>query len=78
LFEEGLAIDESLGDHQGVAIYSFNLGAVALDQGDYAAAGRHQEKALTIQQELGDQGAWPACSRVLARTIFTSDGVRVR
>ena len=52
--EQALALHRQLGNPLGEAIALGNLGAVALDQGDYAAAKDYLEQALALDRQLGN------------------------
>jgi len=55
LFDEGLAINRSLGDRPGIANILSNLGMVVQWQGDYPAARALHEESLIIRRDLGDR-----------------------
>ena len=56
LYAESQAIQEELGDKQGVASCLNNLGLMACEQGDYTRARPLLEQSLAIDRELGDKG----------------------
>jgi tetratricopeptide (TPR) repeat protein len=52
--EEGLALNQMLGDTQGIAWALIALGTVAAYQGDYQRATQLNEQSLTLYQALND------------------------
>ncbi|MEZ4559932.1 MAG: tetratricopeptide repeat protein [Caldilineaceae bacterium] len=54
LHEEALSIRRAAGDPLAISTSLSNLGNVALDLDDLAAARRHQEEALALRREIGD------------------------
>jgi predicted ATPase/DNA-binding CsgD family transcriptional regulator len=54
LHEEGLALQQQLGDRAGIASALFGLGQVAFDGGDLPRARALHEEAMQIRSELGD------------------------
>jgi len=52
---EGMALDQELGNKQGIAHALGNLSTLAVDQGDYTLAQSLQEAALAIDRELGNK-----------------------
>jgi tetratricopeptide (TPR) repeat protein len=55
LHEESLGIRRELGDRRGIAVSLNNLGLLANQQGDYAAAEVLHNESLAISQDIGDR-----------------------
>jgi tetratricopeptide (TPR) repeat protein len=53
-FNEALKLNRLIDSRSGIASNLNNLGAIAQEQGDLAAAEKYYRDALTIQQENGD------------------------
>jgi tetratricopeptide (TPR) repeat protein len=72
-YRRALAIDEELGNRNGVAVSHHQLGVIAQARGDYTEAENHYERALEIHQELGNQeGAANTLSQI--GTLLTETG----
>ena len=69
LHAQNLAIDEEIGDHMHVAAILSDLGRDALAMGDYKAAERLCEDALSRFQALGDSGLQAAAEELW--TLYT-------
>jgi predicted ATPase/class 3 adenylate cyclase len=69
-YEEGLAVAERLGDRALIANAEYELGFRYVVERDIAGLRRHEERALALYAELGDEGAAARASQALVLGTF--------
>ena len=79
-YQKSLAINEAIGDRNGVASLLFHIGILYEKQGRYSQALDFAERAATVAREIGDSAVlWRArvCAGSAYRTLNRSDQARL-